>query len=327
MEEMLNLSSFSSILSMTLHGHTVLEWGLFSLLIFVMLALDLGVFHKNSHEVSVKEAMTWTVVWITLALLFNVYVYFELGKQSGLEFFTGYLIEKSLSLDNIFVISILFKYFAVPLKYQHRVLFWGVFGALVFRLIFIFAGVALIQKFHWMIYVFGVFLVITGLKMLFEKDKTMDVEQNPVVKFMRRYLRLTPHYHHDHFYVVENGKRIFTPLFIVLILIESTDLIFAIDSIPAILAITPDPFIVFTSNVFAILGLRSLYFALAGILEKFHLLKYSLAVILMFVGIKMSIVDFVKIPTNISVIVIGVLLLLGVVLSKFFPKNTPHHHN
>ena len=223
-------------------------------------------------------------------------------------------------MDNIFVISIIFKYFAVPTKYQHRVLFWGVFGALVFRLFFIFAGVALIQRFHWMIYVFGLFLVFTGIKMIFEKDKTMDVEQNPVVKFARKYLKITPNYHHDHFTVVESGVRKFTPLFLVLILIESTDLIFAVDSIPAILAITPDPFIVFTSNVFAILGLRSLYFALAGILDKFHMLKYSLAAILVFVGIKMSIVDFYKVPTNVSVLVIVGLLLAGVIASKFVSK-------
>lgn len=308
-------------------GHTALEWGLFSAIVLIMLALDLGVFHKKSHEVSVKEAMTWTVVWIFLAMCFNAYVYFNLGKQAGLEFFTGYLVEKSLSLDNIFVISIIFKYFAVPSAYQHRVLFWGVFGALVFRLIFIFAGVALIQKFHWMIYVFGIFLVVTGIKMMFEKDKTMDVEQNPVVKFARKYLKLTPHYHHDNFYIYEGTVRKFTPLFLVLILIESTDLIFAVDSIPAILAITPDPFIVFTSNVFAILGLRSLYFALAGILDKFHLLKYSLAAILVFVGVKMSIVDLYKIPTNISVIAIAGLLVLGVVASLFKPvagKNVPN---
>ncbi len=298
-----------------LAGHTIFEWGAFSLIVLVMLGLDLGVFHKKSHEVSVKEAMTWTAVWITLALLFNVYVYFNLGKQAGVEFFTGYLIEKSLSLDNIFVISIIFKYFAVPSKYQHRVLFWGVFGALVFRLIFIFAGVALIQKFHWMIYIFGAFLIFTGIKMLFEKDKTMDVEQNPVVKFARKYLKLTPHYHHDNFSIMEGSVRKFTPLFLVLILIESTDLIFAVDSIPAILAITPDPFIVFTSNVFAILGLRSLYFALAGILEKFAYLKYSLAGILVFVGVKMSIAGFYHIPTTISVLVIVGMLVLGVVFS------------
>lgn len=315
------------MLDYVIAGHTALEWGIFSVIVLVMLALDLGVFHKKSHEVSVKEAMIWTVVWIFLAMCFNAYVYFNLGKQAGLEFFTGYLVEKSLSLDNIFVISIIFKYFAVPSAYQHRVLFWGVFGALVFRLIFIFAGVALIQKFHWMIYVFGIFLIITGIKMMFEKDKTMDVEQNPVVKYVRKYLKLTPHYHHDQFYIYEGTVRKFTPLFLVLILIESTDLIFAVDSIPAILAITPDPFIVFTSNVFAILGLRSLYFALAGVLDKFHLLKYSLAAILVFVGIKMSIVDLYKIPTNISVIVIAGLLVLGVVASLFKPvagKNVPN---
>lgn len=315
------------MLDYVIAGHTAFEWGLFSAIVLVMLALDLGVFHKKSHAVSVKEAMTWTVVWVALAMCFNAYVYFNLGKQAGLEFFTGYLVEKSLSLDNIFVISIIFKYFAVPNAYQHRVLFWGVFGALVFRLIFIFAGVALIQKFHWMIYVFGLFLVFTGIKMMFEKDKTMDVEQNPVVKFVRKYLKLTPHYHHDNFYIYEGTVRKFTPLFLVLVMIESTDLIFAVDSIPAILAITPDPFIVFTSNVFAILGLRSLYFALAGILDKFHLLKYSLAAILVFVGIKMAVVDLYKIPTNVSVIVIAGLLVLGVVASLFRPvagKNVPN---
>lgn len=290
-------------------------------IILFMLFLDLGVFHKKIHKVSIKESLIWTGVWITLSLFFNFYIYHAQGPQAGLEFLTGYVIEKSLSIDNIFIISLIFTYFKVPQQYQHRVLFWGVFGALVFRVIFIFAGVALIQKFDWMIYVFGAFLIITGLKMLRETEKTVEVEANPVVRFARKHLRITDDFHSEKFSVVKNGKRYFTPLFLVLVMIESTDIIFAVDSIPAILAVTPDPYIVFTSNVFALLGLRSLYFALNGLMEMFEYIGYALSGILVFVGTKMVITPYYHVPTYISVLVIMTLLLLSVLASIYFPKN------
>lgn len=290
-------------------------------IILFMLFLDLGVFHKKIHKVSIKESLIWTGVWITLSLFFNFYIYHAQGPQAGLEFLTGYVIEKSLSIDNIFIISLIFSYFKVPQQYQHRVLFWGVFGALVFRVIFIFAGVALIQKFDWMIYVFGAFLIITGLKMLRESEKTIEVEANPVVRFARKHLRFTEDFHSEKFTVVKNGKRYFTPLFLVLVMIESTDIIFAVDSIPAILAVTPDPYIVFTSNVFALLGLRSLYFALNGLMEMFEYIGYALSGILVFVGTKMVITPYYHVPTYISVLVIMTLLLLSVLASIYFPKN------
>jgi len=303
-----------------LAGHTFFEWLAFLGIIFFMLFLDLGVFHRKVHKVSIKESLTWTGVWIALALAFNFYIYQKMGSQAGLEFLTGYIIEKSLSIDNIFVISLVFSYFKVASKNQHRVLFWGVLGALVFRIIFIFAGVALIQKFQWMIYVFGGFLIFTGLKMLKEKETHLDIENNPVVKFAKKHFRFTHHFEEEKFTTIHNGKRYMTPLFLVLIMIESTDIIFAVDSIPAILAVTPDPFIVFTSNVFAILGLRSLYFALNGLMEMFDYISYALSGILIFVGVKMIAGPFFHIPTSISVAVIVLLLVISIVASIYFPK-------
>lgn len=304
-----------------LGAHSFLEWMAFMAIILFMLFLDLGVFHKNGHKVSIKESLIWTAVWISLALLFNFYIYHSSGKQAGLEFLTGYIIEKSLSIDNIFVISLIFTYFKVPQNYQHRVLFWGVLGALVFRIIFIFAGVVLIQKFQWMIYIFGGFLIFTGIKMLKETEKSLEVENNPLIKFARKHFRVTDSFAEEKFTIVKNGKKYITPLFLVLMMIESTDIIFAVDSIPAILSITPDPYIVFTSNVFAILGLRSLYFALNGLMDMFEYISYALSGILVFVGAKMVITPIYHIPTGISVAVIVTLLLISALASIYFPKN------
>lgn len=300
--------------------HTWWEWAAFGGLIAFMLFLDLGVFHKNSHRVSIKESLAWTFIWIMLAMLFNVWVYYSMGEQKGLEFLTGYVIEKSLSIDNIFVISLIFTYFRVPAQYQHRVLFWGVLGALFFRIIFVFAGVALIQRFHWMIYVFGAFLIFTGLKMLKDSEKKIDIENNIGIKFIKKFFRISSSYDGEKFVVVKDGVKYFTPLFLVLIMIESTDIVFAVDSIPAILAITPDPYIVFTSNVFAILGLRSLYFALNGIMEMFEYINYALSGILVFVGVKMIIAPFIKVPTILSVGVIFTFIAASVLASVYFPR-------
>lgn len=298
----------------------VMLWGAFSLFVVGMLALDLGVFHRKSHTVKVKEALTWTAVWITLAMLFNLFVFHYFDKEKALEFFTAYMVEKSLSIDNIFVIILIFSYFRVPDAYQHKVLFWGVFGALVMRVIFIFAGIELIQNFHWLIYVFGGFLIFTGVRMVFGDNKPMDLENNPIVKLIRRILPVTEQYEGNSFFVKRDHKLWATPLFIVVILIEGTDLIFAVDSIPAIISISDDPFIVYTSNVFAILGLRSLYFALAGIEKYFTYLKYGLATILVFVGIKMVIMDFYKIPVEISLIIISFLLAISMIASLLVKK-------
>jgi len=294
-------------------------WLGFILFVFLMLALDLGVFHKHSHEVKVKEAMVWSGVWIALALIFNIGVYFFLGHDKGVQFLTGYVIEKSLSVDNLFVFVMVFSFFKVPAIFQHRILFWGILGALVLRAIFIFSGVALINKFHWIIYVFGVFLIYTGIKMLSHKDKDMDPTKNPVVKLFKRFMPVTEKMHNEHFFVRQNGKLFATPLFLVLIFIETTDVIFAVDSIPAILAVSRDPFIVFTSNVFAILGLRSLYFALAAFMDSFHYLSYALCAILVFVGTKMLISDFYHFNPLLSLSIIVGTLILSVVLSRLYP--------
>ena len=302
-------------------GEQTILWGSFSLFVLGMLALDLGVFHRKSHEVSIKEALTWTAVWIFLAMLFNLFVYFYFEKEKALEFFTAYLVEKSLSVDNIFVIIMIFSYFSVPSSYQHKVLFWGILGALVMRVIFIFAGIELIHKFHWLIYLFGGFLVVTGVRMVMGDDKPMNPEKNPLVKFVRRLFPVTEGFVGDNFFVRRDQKVWATLLFIVVVLIEGTDLIFAVDSIPAIISISDDPFIVYTSNVFAILGLRSLYFALAGIEKYFTYLKYGLATILVFVGVKMCIADFLKIPVEVSLIVISFLLAISMIASVIVKRN------
>ena len=295
-------------------------WAGFLLFVLLMLALDLGVFHRKSHEVKIREALIWSAVWISLALLFNVGVYFLMGKEKAIEFLTGYVIEKSLSVDNLFVFIMVFSYFNVDTKYQHKVLFWGILGALVMRAIFIFAGVALIQQFHWIIYIFGAFLIFTGIKMLAQKDEKIEPEKNPLVRLFKRFFPVTDTMYGDRFFVKINAKTVATPLFIVLLIIEFTDLIFAVDSIPAILAISTDTFIIFTSNVFAILGLRALYFALAGIAKLFYYLKYGLSAILVFVGVKMVIAGFFKIPVMYSLLVIVSILTLSILASVIFPK-------
>jgi tellurite resistance protein TerC len=301
----------------------IIFWILFNAFVLLMLALDLGVFHRKKHVVSVKEALTWTLVWVALALVFNTVIYFWRGQEQALEFFTGYLIEKALSIDNIFVFIMIFTYFSIPPVYQHKVLFWGVLGALVMRVIFIFAGVALIEKFHITIYLFGLLLIFTGYKMFSHDSAKIDPGKNPVLRFFKRFLPVTPDLHDDRFFVRQNGQRFITPLFLVLVMIETTDLIFAVDSIPAILAITQDQFIVYTSNVFAILGLRSLYFALAGVVHKFWLLSYGLAIVLVFVGVKMLLVDLYKIPITWSLIFIAIVITVSVVASlKIKPPKT-----
>ena len=285
-------------------------WVGFNAFVLVMLALDLGVFHRKAHAVKIKEALLLSAFWISLALIFNVVVYFWKGPDKALEFLTGYLIEESLSVDNLFVFLMIFSYFNVPARYQHTVLFWGILGAIIMRAIFIFAGVALINKFHWIIYIFGIFLIFTGIRLALQKEREIHPEKNPVLRLFRLFMPVTKDYVEGKFFVKEAGKYFATPLFIVLLVVETTDVMFALDSIPAILAITSDPFIVYTSNVFAILGLRAIYFALAGIMQLFRYLSYGLALILVFVGVKMLISGFVHIPVEIALgVVVGVLLI------------------
>jgi tellurite resistance protein TerC len=286
-----------------------------------MLALDLGIFNRKAHEVRFKEALIWSIVWVTLSLIFNAWIYHEFGAQKGLEFLTGYLIEKALSVDNIFVFVVLFASFAVPKMYQHRVLFWGVIGALLMRAIFIGLGAALIARFHWIMYVFGAILIYTGFKLMRQgDDHDPHPERNPIYKLGRKLMPAVPEYHGKAFTIVKDGRRYATPLLMVLIAIEATDVVFAVDSIPAIFAITTDPFIVYTSNIFAILGLRAMYFLLAGVIDKFHFLNYGLAFVLIFVGIKMVIAEKYKVPIGISLAVIAGLLTLSIIASMIWPK-------
>lgn len=291
-------------------------WIAFNAFIIAMLALDLGVFHRKAHVVSIKEALGWSAVWITMALAFNGWIYFQLGPQKGTEFLTGYLIEKSLSVDNVFVFAVLFTFFGVPAQYQHRVLFWGIFGALVLRAIMIAAGAALITNFAWIIYIFAALLVFTGIKMITGQDSAIDPEKNFAIRILRRLMPVSKEFHGQKFFIRQGGRLTATPLFAVLLCIEVTDVIFAVDSIPAIFAITQDTFIIYTSNVFAILGLRALYFALSGILPYFHFLKYGLGVILVFVGMKMSLAhsDW-KIDTAISLGVVATILFTSIAAS------------
>ena len=299
----------------------ILFWVAFAVLVLTMLALDLGVFHRKAHEIGMREALGWSALWIVLALLFNLGIYFWHGPEKALEFLTGYLLERSLSIDNLFVFLLIFSYFAVPYRFQHKVLFWGILGALITRAIFIATGVTLIQRLHWIIYVFGAFLILTGIKMALEKDKEIHPEKNPVLRLFCRFFPVTSNCEEDKFFVRKDGLRLATPLFIVLLVVETTDVVFALDSIPAILAITLDPFIVYTSNVFAILGLRALYFALAGIMRLFHYLHYGLSAILVFVGIKMLLSDIYKIPIGIALGVIAAILLVSVIASVVQPRN------
>lgn len=288
-----------------------------------MLALDLGVFHKNIHKISVKEAITWSCVWIGLALLFDLFIYLDhdFGKVKALEFLTGYVIEYSLSVDNIFVFILIFSYFAVNEKYQHKILFWGILGALIMRGIFIFAGISLINRFHWIVLIFGGFLVFTGIRMLFQKETEVDPEKNALIRFFKKFLPVTHTLHDDKLFIRQNKKYYATPLFMVLVIIESSDLLFAVDSIPAILAISHDRFIVYTSNIFAILGLRSLYFAIAGIMGYFRYLKVGLAFVLTFVGLKMLSAYFVfDIPIVTSLLIILGILLVSILASVIVKK-------
>ena len=290
-------------------------WITFNVFVLGMLAIDLGIFHRKAHTVSIKEAATWSTVWVVLSLIFNAGIYYAWGEDKALEFLTGYVIEKALSVDNLFVFLMIFQYFGTPAMYQHRVLFWGIVGALVMRAIFIASGAALLENFHWMIYVFGAFLIITGIKMLLQGDEKLEPDKNPVVRLFQRFVPITHEYEGQRFFVRKNGKVHATLLMLVLVVVETTDVIFAVDSIPAIFAITLDPFIVYTSNVFAILGLRALYFLLAGVMDMFTYLKVGLSLVLCFVGAKMVIVDIYKIPTGVSLAVVGGILLLAIIAS------------
>ncbi|HMJ57013.1 MAG TPA: TerC family protein [Polyangiaceae bacterium] len=298
-------------------------WIGFIVFVLAMLLFDLGVINRKAHEIRVREALVWTGVWISLALAFNLGVYFWFGSERALEFLSGYLIEKALSVDNLFVFIVVFSVFAVPAKLQHRVLFWGILGALVMRALFIVLGAALLHKFHWIAYLFGGFLVYTGIKLLVQRADEVHPERNPLFRLFRRFVPSVGHYREGHFTVVEAGKRYATPLLLVLVAIEATDIVFAVDSIPAIFAITTDPFIVFTSNIFAILGLRALYFALAGMMAKFHYLKVGLSLVLVFVGGKMLVAGVYKIPILPSLGVIVALLGGAIVASLLRPAKTP----
>jgi tellurite resistance protein TerC len=299
-------------------------WIGFNAFVLAMLAVDLLVFHKEAHEVRVREAATWSVIWIALALLFGVGVWQLMGREAGLEYFAGYLIEKALSVDNIFVFVLIFSFFRVPPRYQHRVLFWGILGALLMRGAMIAAGAYLIQQFHWIIYVFGAFLVFTGVRMATHNERDLDPESSFAIRLIRRLVPITSEYHGQQFFVRtragEVTRLVATPLFVVLVLVETTDLIFAVDSIPAIFAITQDPFIVYSSNVFAILGLRALYFLLADVIDRFHYLKVGLSVVLVFVGLKMLAVDLYKVPIGLSLGVIVLVLGVSVVTSWWWPR-------
>jgi tellurite resistance protein TerC len=294
--------------------------------VLAVLAIDLGIFNKKAHAASVKEAATWSAVWITLSLGFAGLILTLYGKDPALEFVTGYLIEYSLSIDNIFVIVLIFSYFRIPEKYQHRVLFWGIIGALLMRGTMIGAGALLIQRFHWIIYVFGAFLIFTGIRMATHDEADIEPEANPILRLVRRILPITHDYRGQEFFVKEPPTRgappaiMATPLFVVLVLVETTDLIFAVDSIPAIFAVTRDPFLVYTSNVCAILGLRSLYFLLAGVINKFHLLKLGIAAVLTFVGVKMLLSGYYEIPIHLSLLVIVAVLAVSVIASIVFPR-------
>ena len=297
-----------------------LIWIGFAAFVLAMLGLDLGFFNRKAHETGMKEALTWSGIWIAMAMIFNAGIWHWHGNEKALEFLTGYVVELSLSVDNLFVFLLLFAFFKVPGRYQHKVLFWGILGALVMRAIFIAAGISLIHRFHGIIYFFGLVLVVSGLKMVFKKDKEIHPEKNMVFNLVRRFLRVTPDYQEGRFFARQNGRTLATPLSVVLLMIETTDMVFAVDSVPAVLAITTDPFIVYTSNVFAIMGLRSMFFALAGIMKLFHYLQYGLAAVLVFVGAKMMATEFCKIPTPVSLLVIAGLLTVAVAASWCFPR-------
>ncbi|HEY0404302.1 MAG TPA: TerC family protein [Pyrinomonadaceae bacterium] len=325
--------------------HSIWLWAGFGAFILFMLSLDLGIFSRKAHTPTYREAAIWSAVWVSLAAIFSAIVFGHLGHQKGLEFVSGYLIELSLSVDNLFIFLLIFAFFKVPSKFQHRVLFWGVIGALVMRITMIFLGTALIKQFHWLIYIFGAFLVFTGIRMFSQEETDIQPEANPIVRLVTRFVPITRHYEGEKFFTIENGRRTGTLLLLVLLIVEVSDLIFAVDSIPAIFGVTTDTFIIYTSNVFAILGLRSLYFLLAGVVEKFHYLKMGLAVVLTFIGIKMlmpllvkylakalayagasslasTVAPFDHIPTGIALAVVAVVLLSSVGASLIWPRHS-----
>lgn len=304
---------------------TAWHWAIFVAAVLIFLALDLGIFHRSAHVVSFKEAFAWTAVWFTVAILFGLFIapHFveQWDKEEKAQFLTGYIIELSLSMDNVFVIALIFAYFGVGLQFQHRVLFWGILGALLMRGLMIWLGAELISRFHWMLYAFGGFLVFTGLKMLFaDDDESVEPEKNPAIRLTRKFFPVTAHFHGSKFLVIEDGKRMLTPLALVLVMVETTDVIFAVDSIPAIFAVTQDPFIVFTSNVFAILGLRSLYFVLAGAIDYFRFLKIGLSLVLCLIGVKMLIGKWYHMPTTLSLILVAGIIAASIGVSIIVGK-------
>jgi tellurite resistance protein TerC len=300
---------------------TPLMWGVFAVIVVTALALDLFVFHRKAHSPSFRESAMWVVVWVALALGFNLWIYLQYGSKPALEFLAGYLVEEALSVDNIFVFIVIFRYFGTPSEYRHRVLFWGILGAVVMRGLFVVAGVALISRFHWIIYIFGAFLLYTGIKLLTHSEVEIDPEKNPVIGFLRRHLRIVPRHEGQTFLVREaDGKLWATPLLVVLLVIEATDVVFAVDSIPAIFGITKDPFIIFTSNIFAVLGLRAMYFVLHGLMDRFEYLHYGLGLVLAFVGLKMLLEKWVHVPIQVSLGVIVVLLGGAVLISWISEK-------
>ncbi|WP_026462752.1 TerC family protein [Adhaeribacter aquaticus] len=295
-------------------------WVIFNAFVLLLLGLDLFVFHRKAHEVKIKEAILWSVFWVTLSLLFNLFIYIKMGREPAMEFLTAYLIEKSLSVDNLFVFLMIFGYFHVPIQYQHKILFWGVLGALVMRAVFILVGVTLLERFHFITYILGAFLIFTGIKMATTKQEKIDPESNPVVKFVSRFIPVTNTLVADKFFIRKDNILFATPLFIVLVMVETTDVVFAADSIPAILAISQDSFIVYTSNVFALLGLRALYFALAGIMQLFHYLHFGLSLILVFIGAKLLTAGFFKFDMLYALLIVAAILIGSVILSIMFPK-------
>ncbi len=295
-------------------------WVGFGVLVLVMLALDLGVFNRKSHEIHIREAIGWSVLWISIALAFNVVILLTEGHEAAINFLTGYLVEKALSVDNLFVFLIIFTFFGVEGRYQHKVLFWGIIGALVMRGIFIAAGIALISLLHWTIYLLGAFLIFTGIKIGIHQNENVHPERNPILRFLRKFIPISREFHGDRFFIRREGRRIATPLFVALVVVESTDVVFAVDSIPAILGITTDPFIVYSSNILAILGLRALYFALAGMMKLFRYLHYGLSAVLVFIGIKMVIADWYKMPVWMALGTVGLILVVSVLASVIIRK-------
>ncbi|MFA5168720.1 MAG: TerC family protein [Candidatus Omnitrophota bacterium] len=300
----------------------ILSWSVFGVVVIVMLALDLGVFHRREHEVKMKEAVIWSVIWTVVALLFNWGIYLVKGKELAMQFLAGYVLERTLSFDNLFVFLLVFNYFKLPGIHHHKVLFWGIFGALIFRAIFIACGIGLLHYFSWMIYVFGAILVWTGVKLAMEKDAKVDPEKNIFLKGFKRVMPVTDQYGHGNFFIRVSGTLFATPLMVILIVVESTDVIFAVDSIPAILAISRDPFIVYSSNIFAILGLRALYFVIAELMRLFHHLHYGLSLILVLIGLKMLIASFVHIPTSSALGAILFILAVSVIASIVWPQKS-----